>query len=252
MALEKTFWGSTRLTFLGFLIDTVQQFICIPTDKLVKALDMVEFFLNKRNKKFTVLQIQRLCGLLNFLSRCIIPGRAFTRRLYAITAGNVELKSHHHIRLKEENRLNLEVWRKFLLHLQAFARPFMDMCIVSADDIDMYSNASRNFCKGVGAYCESQWTYHAWEVNFMEKFQPSIKFLELYGVAVAVLLWIKKFQNRRVCLFTDNESVKHMLNNSSSSCKQYMVLIRLIVLEGLKWNVRIFGKHVTSKMNGES
>ena len=40
-----------------------------------------------------------------------------------------------------------------------------------------------------------------------------------------------------------------MINGSSSSCRNCMVLIRFIVLEGLKKNVRIFAKHVRSENN---
>ena len=82
VSLEKTYWGTTWLTFLGLLIDTVKQLICIPVDKLNKAKEMIGFFLDKRNKKVTVHQIQQLTGFLNVLCRCIVPGRAFTRRLY--------------------------------------------------------------------------------------------------------------------------------------------------------------------------
>ena len=88
VAQEKTYWGTTRLAFLGLLLDTIKQVICIPTDKLIKALNWFDFFLNKKNKKATVLEFQKLCGTLNFLCRCIVPGRAFLRRLYAIEQGN--------------------------------------------------------------------------------------------------------------------------------------------------------------------
>lgn len=80
VALEKTFWGSTLLVFLGLLLDTDRQVVCIPLDKIDKALDLVEYFLNKRNKKFMVLQVQKFCGSLNFLCKYVVPGRASLRR----------------------------------------------------------------------------------------------------------------------------------------------------------------------------
>ena len=42
VALEKTFWGTTLLTFLGMLLDTEKQIICIPMDKLVKAMNWID------------------------------------------------------------------------------------------------------------------------------------------------------------------------------------------------------------------
>ena len=44
-------------------------------------------------------------------------------------------------------------------------------------------------------------------------------------------------------------SVIHMVNNMSSSCRNCMVLIRMLTLESMTHNVRLFGKHVRSEDN---
>ena len=43
-----------------------------------------------------------------------------------------------------------------------------------------------------------------------------------------------------------------MINNSTSSCKNCMVLIRIITAESILRNVRIFAKHVSTKNNGKA
>ena len=139
VALEKTFWGTTRLTFLGLLLDTVRQVICIPMDKLIKATNWVDFFLNKKNKKATVLEFQKLCGILSFLCRCIVPGRAFLRRLYV--TGNQSGKTllpHHHVKIMEEHRLDLVIWKNFLTNLDSLYRPFIDSVPLNAVQLDMF------------------------------------------------------------------------------------------------------------------
>ena len=141
VSLEKTFWGTQLLTFLGLMIDTIRQKICIPVDKLEKALELVEFVLNKKNKKITLHKLQQLTGFLNFLCRCIVPGRPFLRRLYALGT-NENLMPHHHIRLNAECRMDMEIWRKFLSEPMIFCRPFLDCFEHDAEDIDMYSDAS--------------------------------------------------------------------------------------------------------------
>ena len=195
VALEKTFWGNSLMTFLGLLLDSDNQVVCIPVDKLQRALDLVRFFLNKRNKKATVLQFQKLCGFLNFLCRCVVPGRTFVRRLYLSGAGKTVLKPHHHIKITEEHRLDLEVWLRFLTYPSVFYRPFMDFQVWTVERLDMYSDASRNFDLGFGAYCGNCWTVGQWNRNFMEKCEPSIEYLELFALVVGVLNWIKLFKN---------------------------------------------------------
>ena len=252
VALEKTFWGSTVMTFLGLMLDTVRQIICIPMDKLIKAINWVEFFLNKKNKKATVHEFQQLCGILNFLCRCIVPSRAFLRRLYLKAETGKVLKPHHHVKISEENRLDLLVWRGFLQSHDCFCRPFMDILAWNAEQLDMYSDASGNYALGFGAYCGPEWTFGKWDQEFCSKVKPSIEYLELFAVSVAVLNWIKLFVNKRILLFCENESVVHMINNSSSNCKNCMVLLRIIVAESICRNVRVFAKHVGTRANGKA
>lgn len=77
----------------------------------------------------------------------------------------------------------------------------------------------------------------------------SIGYLELYSLTVGILLWGEHFKNQRIIVYCDNQSVVHMLNNTSSKCKHCMLLIRMIVLTGLKFNLRIFGKWVSTHDN---
>ena len=69
---------------------------------------------------------------------------------------------------------------------------------------------------------------------------------------VGALNWIRLFENKRIILFCDNEAVVKMINKSSSSCKNCMVLIRLMVAESIARNVRIFARHVGTKANGKA
>ena len=160
VSLEKTFWGTTKLVFLGLLIDTVNQCVCVPIEKVEKAIDLIDSVLKKSSKKVTLNQLQKICGFLNFLGRCIIPGRAFTRRLYAYTSSD-KLKPHHHIRVNVEMRDDLTMWLSFLRHPSVFCRPFLDFSsALVADEIDMFSDASGRI--GVGAICGSSWMYDQW------------------------------------------------------------------------------------------
>ena len=250
VSMEKTFWGTKVLVFLGLLLDTEKQVVCMPVEKVNRALDLLAFFVNKNNAKVTVHQVQKLCGLLNFLCRCVVPERAFLSRIYSLVSS--KMLPHHHVRITSEIRRDVLVWKEFLLNPRVYCRPFMDFKEIQASEINMYSDASRNFKLGFGALCENEWLGEVWDESFMQEKQPSIEYLELFGVTAAVLKWIHRYKNCIIRLFCDNESVVKMLNKSSSRCKNCMVLIRLITLKGLEENVRIFAKHVRSKDNGLS
>ena len=247
IAAEKTFWGSTKITFLGFLIDSERQMVAVPVEKLIKGRNMVNYVLSK--KKITVLQLQKICGFLNFLGRCIVPGRAFTRRLYS----NIipKLKSYHHINISSEMRMDLEMWAEFIKDQSIYNRPFVDYSVVmQADEIDFYTDASKNKFLGFGGYFGPHFMIQAWNPVFIEKCNPSITYLELFALTAAVLAWGYKFANRRVAIFCDNEGVVNILNHSSSDCKNCMVLVRILVLHQMIHNSRIYGKWVSTKKNG--
>ena len=134
--------------------------------------------------------------------------------------------------------------RKTTSLLQAF----IDFNELSADEIFMYSDASKNKDLGFGAVCQNDWMIGMWaesklnpesDDNFIQDQDPSIAYLELYALVAGVIQWIHRFANKRVILFCDNESVVHMVNKSSSRCKNCMVLIRLMTLESMVHNVRV-------------
>ena len=83
----------------------------------------------------------------------------------------------------------------------------------------------------------------------MESNSPSIEYLDLYAVAIDILLWIRHFANRRVVIFCDNISVVWMINKATSSCKHCLTLVRVITLECLVQNVQVYAKDVKSKEN---
>ena len=154
------------------------------------------------------------------------------------------------MRVKEENRLDLMVWREFLSWLDVFCIPFTECGEIKADEVNMYSDASGKI--GFGAICNTSWMFGQWsKALFIDRFEPSIEYLELFALMAGVLMWLHHFKNKKIILFCDNISVVHMINNTSSRCKNCMVLLRLVVLHSMICNVRLFAKYI-SKDNGLS
>ena len=81
IAFDKTEWASLQVIFLRILLDGQNMLMIVPEEKRIRAVEMIQLLLNK--KKAQVKDLQSLCGFLNFLNRAVIPGRAFTRRMYA-------------------------------------------------------------------------------------------------------------------------------------------------------------------------
>ena len=124
ISMDKTTRGTTILTFLGLLIDTIKQMVSIRVDKVQRAQELKREILGAR--KVTVLRLQKLCSFLNFLCKCIVPGTAFTRRLYVMISPVLAQHHHHHINVNHEMEEDLKLWLQFLDNPIIYCRPFFD------------------------------------------------------------------------------------------------------------------------------
>ena len=249
VALEKTVWAEQFIIFLGLLIDNVNRVICIPLEKIQRAQEMLDKVLQSKKRKATVLTIQRLSGFLNFLCKCIVPGRAFTGRLYSLVSS--KLKPHHHVRIPLDVIQDLKLWKKFLDSQYCYCRPFLDFTEWTSEHIQMYSDASKSMKTGFGAYCQNDWMAYKWSDcgNFLIEKDPSICYLELFAVTAAIETWIHRFRNRRITLFCDNDGACKIINNSFSRCRNNMVLVRRIALQEMLYNVRISAEYIETGLN---
>ena len=263
VSVEKTEWASTLMIFLGILLDGMNKVMGIPEDKKSKALMQLKTMLDKKSAR--VHQLQQLAGLLNFLNRAVVPVRAFTRRMYAKFSGftqigfggkvkhKVTLKPHHHVRLDSEFKQDCRMWVRFLelpLNYLAVARPFVDLSSdKNAVNLQFFSDASLAETKGFGCYFDKQFSMGTWEPNFIRQFKPSIAYLELYALCVAIFTWSNKLRNRRVIVACDNQAAVNMVNHSTSGCRNCMYLLRELTLRGLEFNFRVFARYLTSRAN---
>lgn len=248
LAEEKTCLATQIIVFLGLLINTLTQTISLPQDKLERGRRELDVII--RSKKITVHQLQRLTGLLNFFSRAVVPGRAFTRRLYAKTRG---LRSYHHLRVDREMKKDCKVWLEFLKMDEAVCRPFMDfLSVLHADEVQFYTDGALDFCRyGIGGHFGNRYFTGSCGISAYaeRKERLNIQIIELFSLTMGLYFWIDNFRNRRVVVFCDNESVVHMINKTTSSCSVCMIMIRMIVLWSMRFNTRIFCTHLKSEEN---
>ena len=256
ISLDKTEWASTSMVFLGILLDGERHTLSIPESKRCKALNLINYAIEKR--KVMVRFVQQLTGTLNFINRAIVPGRAFTKGMYDKLKlkdkhGN-PLKQHHHISLKGTFIDDCLVWKQFLHNATAheLCCPFIDInAFASVEVLNFYSDASLNQNFGLGVIFGDNWIAGTWGSDFILSEKPSIEFLELFVLVAAILTWCNdpRLSNTRVVVFCDNQATLNMVNNLASNCLKCMKLIRILTLNNLQFNRRVFVKYVTSKAN---
>ena len=252
--------------------------LVVPEEKRLSAIQQLRAMLDR--KKTTVKELQSLCGFLNFLNKAIVPGRTFTRHMYAKYSqiadfngkyyrtqeigfktdgkgsGLKQLKPHHQVKLDCEFKLDRQVWLMFLTSLDlrnVVIRPMLDVdAKVLSTAISFFSDASKAETLGFGCVLDDKWIFGQWPQGFIKERDPSIEVLELFALTAGILTWEDDpvLNNTRITAFCDNMAVVHMINNMSSRCEICMKMIRMLTLNGLLHNRRLAAKFVKTKDNG--
>ena len=168
---------------------------------------------------------------------------------YVYQKNNKKLRFYHHVNVDSEFRQDCQTWLGFLdqaqQQRQLLCQPFINLSLqVCASELNFYSDATKNLELGFGAIFNNSWTFGQWEPGYIDQFDPSIEYLELFAVCIGIFTWGHHITNTRVVIFCDNMSVVHIINNSSSTCKNCMHLIHLLVGNCLEYNRWIFARHV--------
>ena len=267
IAIEKTEWASEVITFLGILLNGHLYVLSLPIEKK----ERVEYLLQSmlvRNKT-TIRDLQALCRYLNFLGRAIYLGCVFTRRMYAKYSGLIDVKvtndmiskkyvpkPYHHVKVDREFKNDCKVWLEFITNSSlelVVNRPMVDLTEKrTAQEIVFYSDASAAPGLGFGCILDKKWIFGKWQTGFIQSQKPSIEYLELFALCTGILTWQKDkdLVNARIVVFCDNQAVVNMINNISSSCPNCMHLLRLLVLNSMIHNRRVFATYVRSCDNG--
>ena len=120
-----------------------------------------------------------------------------------------------------------------------------------AADIRFFSDASASDSKGFRAVFRLNWIRGDWEADFIKQARPSIEYLELAALVIGILMWSRheELRNAKILLHCDNKAVVQMINNGSSSCRNCMNLIRILVPDGLRFNRRLQAQYIPTKSN---
>ena len=165
------------------------------------------------------------------------------------------LKQYHHISVDQDFKKDCKIWKVFSDNAKSFqglTRPFVDLGTSQfAYTLNFYSDASLNRNFGLGAVFGNRWIVGTWGKKFITEQKLSIEFLKLFVLFAAIMTWSNSSILCNTCfvVFCDNKSVRDMVNSFTSRCPKCMKILRLLALDGIKYNRRVFVKYVKSKAN---
>ena len=239
IAGEKTMGPTTSLPFLGIQLDTEAMMASLPSDKIQKSITLIDQFLVA--KSVTLRQMQSLCGIFNFACSVIIPGRAFSRRMYNLCVGVTQ--PFYKVKLTPQVKLDLLIWRQFLLNYN-FKTFLLDFRWITSPQLHLFTDAASTL--GFGGVFGSHWFHGLWPQACKNK---NIALMELYPICLSFYLWGPCLANKCITLHCDNQAIVAIINSSTSKDSQIMVLVRKIVYICMSNNILIHAVYIPSKAN---
>ena len=251
---EKEVLPCTCMVYLGFTIDTVRQWILIPLDKIQDAIAKLNHFVltvptgnsvgNSNVKwahsKVTRAHCESLVGLLQFLTRAIIMGRAFITRfrelMYTVP------QQHHSIRITREVRSDSIVWMDLLKNHNGVSY-FLKSGWKSHTDLNFQIFCSE---KQIIIVHDSVIWQEDWHPALMHLTSSHIVFREIATNCLTVALVGHHWHNHRIYFPCQSQDTVNALWTLSHKEHHVMTLVRHLVLMSLKTNLFIRGKVLTN------
>ena len=242
VAPEKTEGPTTVLTFLGIEVDTQQQQVRLPQEKLQRLRTTISCWMRQpghpsprvSGKKRDLLS---LIGLLNHAASVVRPGRAFLRGL--IDASSSARDMDHWVHLNRAARADLAWWFPFLTIWNGVS--FMP----PAGSVgNMVSDASGSW--GCGAAYENLWFQLQWPESWAT---VSIAPKELVPIVVAVTLWGPYWAGQRICCLCDNAAVVAAVNKGAAKDPALSHLLRVLALVAATLNLYVVARHLPGVEN---
>ncbi|XP_063416228.1 uncharacterized protein LOC134697870 [Mytilus trossulus] len=160
IAHEKTEGPTTKLSYIGLLIDTETMLIQIPEDNVLELKSKIKWVLGR--KKITLRDLQSLCGSLAFCAKALPAGRAFSRRIYL--ASSHAKKPHHYVRITEGMYQDLLVCELFLDKFNGISY-MLDIDWTSNSVLQLFTDSAGGSTKGCGCYFQGKWAFLKWPVE---------------------------------------------------------------------------------------
>lgn len=252
---------TTRVEFLGIVLDSLLMEAQAPSDKLARLRCTIDDILLRR--KASKRELQSLAGLMNFTAKVIRGARTFLRRILDVINGL--RRPHFRVRLTHPMKQDLLWWRSFM-HVFNGKVPLVSRHL--RPTVHVFTDASFD---GYGAYVNGcQWLAGAWRQSAANRVHASItnsthwlgvpedvpmstldniNCLELYAVLQSARLWAPHWINQRVLIHTDNTQVMYAINKGTCRNTASMTWLRELFWLSACYNFHLSCTHVKGQDN---
>ena len=224
---------STRIEFLGLVIDTTLMEIQLPVEKLNRYRTELEEWRDKTEAN--KIELQSLLGKLVHASRAISHGRSFYQHLLEALRdynNNNYYDDKTQIKLTPYTRSDIKWWYQFIHTWNGIGLiPPVLSDYQLQEQHQLYTDACQT---GMGAFfAGKQYTLHSWDTNELKralrKQTISMPYLELLSLIHSINIWKDELKGKALILHCDCKPVVDAINTGRSYEAHMMDLLRTFI-----------------------
>ena len=236
MAEKKAEGPVTCLTFLGVELNTVTMTATLPAKKLARLRQLLMDWDTKSD--CSIHDLQSLTGMLRWAANVVRPGRAWLRRLIALTThwcrerGATDARGEQMHALPPEAKQDIRWWRKCIAQYNGVSLLY-ELEWQTAITMELYTDAcyEQGQGGGYGAHWGNRWIQGRWaDAQAQAAWRVkghSIPFLELYALVLAVSTWALHWLGRKIILLCDCQPLVYACTSMESPDSAIQALLRI-------------------------
>ena len=220
---------TTTLVFLGILLDSQKMEMRLPEEKLQELKLLIASWMSKKSGKKR--ELLSLIGKLSHVTKIIVPGRIFLRRM--IDGAHRVKHLDHWVHLNQEFKSDLAWWQTFITSWNGRGM----MRSVATNETPRFTfSTDASGTWGCGACWEDRWIQGSWDGMWKE---TNIATKELLAILLAVAMWGVFCQGNQVRVQCDNMTVVHIIAANSSKDATIMHLLRGLHFVSAYYNINL-------------
>jgi hypothetical protein len=255
LAKEKLSPPTTRLEFLGLILDSENMVIELPEDKLHRYREMIDQC--RSSDRITLKDLDQLVGVLVYSAMVIQHGKSFYYHLIqmlkeARSSWKNGSSSTKKLLMTKAAVRELEWWAKFIVEWNG-----KSMISPSLSDFEsstthqLYVDACQT---GMGAWFEScEYISHVWDTVELGRAKRtrklSMPYLELLALTHSVGVWRERLKGRALIIHSDCLPVVMAYHKGYSKDGNMMILLRQLAYFTTTHNIFIHVQHVEGVKN---
>jgi hypothetical protein len=193
-APDKSSPPSPIMEFLGVEFNVQKMTMSVTPERIIEIKQLIHLWLSKT--KATKRQLQSLIGKLQFISKCVRPGRIFVSRLLHILPSLS--RPHHRFYINSQIKKDLFWWSKFLDHFNGVT--LIPNMLWSVPDTVFSTDAC---LQSSGGWCGKEYFSVKFPRFILDKCY-NINILELLTVMIAIKTWGPKCRDQRIQIYCDH------------------------------------------------